>query len=289
MLKLFRIVIFSLSGVFILLISISVKDYKPTFKTVTFRTEEVALLEPGFIFSQSGVTVKPIHYIGKINFASINPEERKEKFIQYLLPSVIIVKDKLLNDLHRIEFIEKRLQAKAELSLEDAAFFKETMQLYEAESINDLKIKLYPPPVSLILAQAALESGWGTSRIFRLANNPFGIISSSREDTRIKNLLLSDIEVEIFMRSYSSVTEAVEHYCLITSKLRAYKQYREKRWEGASSTELIQYLDKYHRSDDYLSLAKSIISQNRLQEYDIMTIDPQYVNKEGLLSMLMKN
>ncbi len=43
------------------------------------------------------------------------------------------------------------------------------------DSIEDLLIKANPIPPSLVIAQAAAESGWGTSRFFVEGNNPFGI------------------------------------------------------------------------------------------------------------------
>ena len=56
---------------------------------------------------------------------------------------------------------------KLPLRHDDLLFFKEMMEKYDAASIKDLKMRLYPQPVSLILAQATLESGWGTSNVFR--------------------------------------------------------------------------------------------------------------------------
>src|SRR5674476_892756 len=54
---------------------------------------------------------------------------------------------------------------------------------------------------------------------------------------------------ERYLRTYSSVIESVEHYYLLISKLSSYKRFRQKRWEGESSSELLLYMGSYHESD----------------------------------------
>lgn len=272
----------------ILLIFNFISDYKPSYSAQEIKVDEIVLLDHSLIIKQNGATVIPVEYQGKVDFASFDSEERKEKFIHFMLPAITIVRERLLDDLHHCEFIEKQIKRKTPLSQQDFIFLKNMLQKYDAESIYELKIKLYPHPVSLVLAQAALESGWGTSRVFREGNNPFGIMSFSSDDSRVKNMLPDNVE-DIYMRTYDRITESVEHYFMLTAKVSSYKKFRKRRWEGATSVELLENLKSYHESNDYNQLAKSIIKSNELINYDLVTIDPHYIKTRSLFSLLMKN
>jgi Bax protein len=288
MLKFLRIVKIVIVVGTIILIYNFISDYKPSYTPREINVDEVVLLDHSLIIKQNSETVIPVEYQGKVNFASFDSEERKEKFIHFILPAIVIVRERLLDELHHCEFIEKRIKRKTPLSQDDFIFLEKMLQKYDAESLDELKVKLYPHPVSLVLAQAALESGWGTSRVFREGNNPFGIMSFSSDDSRVKNMLPDNVE-DIYMRTYDRITESVEHYFMLTAKVSSYKKFRKRRWEGATSVELLENLKSYHENDDYNQLAKSIIKGNELTKYDLATVDPHYIKTRSLFYLLMKN
>lgn len=288
MLRLYKILIIIMIVGFILLVSNFIGDYKACYSPLSMKIDEVALLNSNLIIEQDEMSVKPVQYVGMVDFESFDNEERKVKFIQFMLPSIVVVRERLLDQLHHVVFIEDRINKKEPLSQEDFIFLRDLKNQYEAESTEELKIKLYPHPVSLVLAQAALESGWGTSRIFRKGNNPFGIMSFSSDDSRLKNLLPGN-EEDIYMRSYDHVIEAVEHYYMLIAKVSSYKKFRQRRWEGAPSVELLNYLKSYHENDDYHNLAESIIRSNDLTKYDLASIDQRYIKSRSWFAVLMKN
>jgi Bax protein len=240
------------------------------------------------IVAQNDTLITPKNYMKSIDFRQLDPEVRKQKFIEYLLPSIVIIRERLLDDLHHVEFIEKKMNQKKRIYPADSLFLDSMMLKYNTDSLLELKKRIYPHPVSLALSQAVLESGWGTSSIARKGLNLFGVMSYSPDDSRIK-MQFNDSEDDIYLRTYNSLIESVEHYYLLISRSSLYKKFREKRWEGASSSKLLYFLDSYHETAQYAEMAKSIIRSNDLDQYDIASINPSYRRIISLYSFLKKN
>jgi Bax protein len=240
------------------------------------------------ILAQSDSLVTPINYLGTVDFRQMDPEVRKKQFINYLLPSIVITRERLMEDLHHIEFIEEKMNHKKKIYPDDSIFLASMMVKYKTDSILELKKRIYPHPVSLALSQAVLESGWGTSSIARKGHNLFGVLSFSPDDSRLK-MQLNDSKDDIYLRTYNSIIESVEHYYLLISRVSSYKKFREQRWEGAPSSKLVYLLDSYHESPQYSDLANSIIRSNNLDKYDIASINPIYRTFVSLYSFLKKN
>ena len=240
------------------------------------------------IIIQSDSTIIPVNYIGAIDFRIMDNEIRKTKFIQYLLPAIVITRQHLLDDLHHVEFIEAKMNKKKRLYAADTLFLSSMMLKYQTESMLELKKRIFPHPVSLALTQSVLESGWGTSSISRKGHNFFGVMSFSPDDSRLKMQFNYGVD-EIYLRTYDNVIESVEHYYLLIARVSSYKKFRERRWEGATSTELVSLLGNYHESEQYAELAKSIMKNNDLERYDLASIDPSYRKSFSLYAFLKKN
>lgn len=247
----------------------------------------VKLTSADSIIIQSDTALFPVNYIGSIDFRNVDPDKRKDLFIMHLLPAIVITRERLLDDLHHVEFIEERIKNRKEISEYDSTFLAEVRLKYETDSIGELKKRLYPHPVSLALTQAVLESGWGTSGIFRNGNNIFGIMSFSSQETR-SLINYQEGDDERYLRTYNTVIESVEHYYLLISKVSSYKKFRQKRWEGSTSSELLKYLGSYHENGQYAEMARSIIASNNLERFDNIAIDPKYRESETLGLFLMQ-
>ncbi len=224
---------------------------------------------------QDQTTLIPIKYNGILDCDTIPEALRKNVFINLMLPAIVIERDRLIDQLNHLEFIENRMVNKRALRTEDIVFFKELMEKYDATSLKDLKIRLYPHSVSLVLAQAALESGWGTSKVFSKANNPFGIMSFSSDEQR-KRFVNPETQAEVYVRSYRDIYQCVEHYYYFTARLTSYEKFRKKRWERGSSSTLVKLLKNYHETPDYQYLVESIIKSNDLERYDNISISKDY-------------
>ena len=287
MLRIIRDLIYFALIVFALYLFAKTEKFNSRYWPVEIKIKDVKLIADDSIIIQSDSALIPVNYIGSIDFRSVNPDKRKDLFIQHLLPAIVITRERLLDDLHHVEFIEGRIVRKKAISDFDSTFIVGMKLKYETDSIIELKRRIYPHPVSLALTQAVLESGWGTSSIFRNGSNIFGIMSFSSDDSR-SLIQFQAGDDERYLRTYNSVIESVEHYYLLISKLSSYKRFRQKRWEGNTSAELLRYMGSYHESDQYAEMAQSIIESNNLVQYDNYAIDPKYKKILTLKSFLMK-
>jgi Bax protein len=264
------------------------KQYYLLYSPHNIAVREIKVQSADSIIQQNDSVITPVNYLGTIDFRQMDPEVRKEKFIHYLLPSIVLVRERLLDDLHHVEFIEEKMAQNKKIYLNDSLFLDSMKVKYKTNSIPELKKRIYPHPVSLALTQAILESGWGTSSIARKGHNLFGILSVSPEEPRLK-MLFTDSEDDIYLRTYKSITESVENYYLIIARISSYRKFRDKRWEGAPSSKLVYYLDSYHENELYPELAISIIKNNDLARYDNVRVNPVYQEFNSLYAFLKKN
>jgi len=275
MLKLLKITLLVLIVGILYVVFNEVSTYNYIFPEYRVKFDEIKVVSGKSILIQDQTILIPVKYIGTLGFDTIPEESRKIIFINYILPAIVIERDRLLDVLNHIEFIENRMVNKRKLRTDDVLFFKDMMQRYDATSIKDLKIRVYPHSVSLVLAQAILESGWGTSRAFSKANNPFGIMSFSTDEPRRK-FTNPETQAEVYVRTYTDVNQSVEHYYYFLSKLSSYEKFRKKRWERGSSFVLVKLMKSYHEAKDYPPLVDSIIKTNDLEKYDNITISKDY-------------
>ena len=278
----------SITVLFALYIFGKTKQYYLLYSPKHIEVREIEVRSFDSIMAQTDSVIIPISYSGSVDFRAIESEIRKEKFINFLLPSIIITRERLLDDLHHVEFIEDKIKTKRKVYPNDSLFLNSMKIKYKTDSIGELKKRIFPHPVSLALTQAVLESGWGTSSISRKGNNLFGIMSFSPDDSRLK-IQFDDGEDDVYLRTYSNVIESVEHYFLMISRVSSYKKFRDKRWEGAPSTQLLKFLDSYHETDEYVELATSIIRNNQLTRYDVASIDPTYSRFVSLYTFLTQH
>ena len=112
----------------------------------------------------------------------------------------------------------------------------------------------------LLLAQAALESGWGNSRFARVGKNLFGIRTY---DLQEPHMLPSNNPKKWGVKVFQHECDSVLHYINTLSNHSAYEKYREKLAEGVDSLELVETLDAYASDKDYFWKVKSIIKKIR--------------------------
>ncbi len=271
-----------------LYIVIKAEIYQSRYWHEIIRVRDIQLTVADSIVFQSDSTLIPVNYIGSIDFRNVDPDKRKDLFIMHILPAIVITRERLLDDLHHVEFIENRAKTRKPILKSDSTFLVAIKLKYETDSLNELRKRIYPHPVSLALAQAVLESGWGTSNVFRNGNNIFGIMSFSSDDPR-SLIQYNEGDDDRYIRTYNSILESVEHYYLLVSTVSSYRRFRDKRWEGRGSSQLLRYLGRYHEgSNQYAEMAQSIIASNNLEKFDNIVVDPRYTEIISLGKFLMK-
>ncbi len=119
--------------------------------------------------------VEPILYTNSVEFSLLTIKEKKQKFIDMMLPSILVAKHQLKCDQDRVA----KIIVGGYISKEDRDWLKEKRKEFKALNNYELYSKMEEHPTSIIIAQAIIESGWGTSKFFQKANNIFGVWSFS--------------------------------------------------------------------------------------------------------------
>ena len=201
-----------------------------------------------------------------------NIEQRKRIFIQILLPIVLSENEKIIEDRRKLTAIMNRKSFK-----KDADWLNEKFQQYKVKnnSVKELLVKMDIIPPSLAIAQAAYESGWGTSRFATEGNALFGQWGWKENKGMVPENRGEDEKHEI--SKFNKIRYAVSAY---KNNLNTHPFYEEFRIERAkqrsgrlsgsiSGIKLIKHVHKYSiKGDDYVLGLKKIIEQNSLQDFD---------------------
>ena len=128
---------------------------------------------------------------------------------------------------------------------------------------------VYPVNFEVLLAQAALESGWGNSRFALEGKNLFGIRTYNLTEP---HMLPSNNPKKWGVRVYMHECDSVQHYIDILNTGGAYEKYRELRDNGETdSLKYVETLGAYASDKHYFGKIKGIIKKLR-EDYEIPTI-----------------
>ena len=197
-------------------------------------------------------------------------KKRKQLFIQIVLPLI-------LEENERIKLDRKRLFVvlnKNNNTESERKWLKNKFKQYGVvnRDLATLKTRLDEIPVSLTIAQAAKETGWGTSRFALEGNALFG--QWTWNDDGIKPAGVDDKAKHKIMR-FNVLQASVRAYHRNLNTHSSYKEFREARAiqrdneSKLNSLELVNYLDKYAETGkEYTKILKIIIQQNSLQDFD---------------------
>ena len=225
--------------------------------------------------------VIPVVYQNPIELSKLPISERKQKFIDIILPSILIVRFDLEQKIKRINYLENKIAKGNQLTQKENSFILSLMNEFKTKDLNELKVRMKPHPVSIALAQAALESGWGTSRFFREGNNIFGVWSFNSNEKRIRASIQRNNQA-VYLRKFDNIQEAIQNYYATIGRVSAYEAFRKARIKNNLSPEkMINYLDKYSEMGEYyVNLLRGVIRSNNLTRYDKYTIDQAFIFEE---------
>jgi Bax protein len=135
------------------------------------------------------------------------------------------------------------------------------------EYIYNTTTDVIPVNLELLLAQAALESGWGNSRFALEGKNLFGIRTY---DLTEPHMLPSNNPKKWGVRVYMHECDSVQHYIDILNNGSAFKEYRVLKHEQDINDpfKLLLTLDAYASDKDYFPKIKRIIKKLR-EDYEI--------------------
>tara|TARA_B100001564_G_scaffold347930_1_gene349238 strand:- start:1983 stop:2933 length:951 start_codon:yes stop_codon:yes gene_type:complete len=210
------------------------------------------------------------------DFMDIQPViERKRLFINTLIPIIYSENLQILND--RKKILDWWRESDGENFSRDfwPQWLFELSEKYGSSDSNlgNLLIRVDIIPISLALAQAAIESGWGTSRYSREGNAVFGQYTfDESKGLKPKDRNKND---EFFIKKFSNLSESVRSYLKNINTHLAYADFREERkklrmsGENLSGYKLVNFLKDYsERREFYIKDVKEIMSSNNFQKYD---------------------
>ncbi len=212
----------------------------------------------------TGPEVKPIDYLNAISLAGLPVKEKKQYFINLILPAILIAKEEYKE---RLDWVNE-VTGKATMDSIEKMKLDKMMKDYRAKSVEDLKVRLVTHPTSIVLAQASIESGWGTSRFFVEANNIFGVWSFNPNDPRIPTLSHRNGK-KMYLYKYSTLSESVDGYFKLLATRRPFEAFRQARVKTQDPYKLVDYLVDYsERGEAYVEELKTQIRHNNFTKYD---------------------
>ena len=155
------------------------------------------------------------------------------------------------------------------------------------KDLSTLKIRLDEIPISMAIAQAAKETGWGTSRFAQEGNALFGQWTWTGEG--IKPAGADDDSTHKVMK-FKVLQASVKAYHRNLNTHSSYKEFRSARAqlrdEGKEldSSILTKYLDRYAETGkEYVKILQQIIKQNQLTDFDDARLLPSNIDLESLI------
>lgn len=213
------------------------------------------------------------------DFAAITDvKERKKAFFNYLKPFIDEKNTLILKDRERINTL---LSSKKNLSKDDKEWLStlrkyhklKQLENYSKEDIKTLLHRLDIIPASLVLAQAANESAWGTSRFATKGNNFFGQWCFRKGCGLVPESRDNDADHEV--RKFHDARESVFAYIDNLNSNAAYRQLRESRAKLRQEKSTITGLALVHglihysqRGIDYVKEIEGLINYNKLWRFN---------------------
>jgi len=214
-----------------------------------------------------------------------NTKKRKDLFIQIILPLIIMENNNIKLDRKKLfSILNKNKNTKTE-----KVWLNSKFKQYGVinKDLSTLKIRMDEVPISMAIAQAAKETGWGTSRFAQEGNALFGQWTWSGEGIKPSE---ADDDTTHKVMKFKILQASVRAYQRNLNTHSSYSDFRaarvELRDEGKKLDGVIlsQYLDKYAETGkEYVKILQQIIRQNNLTDFDDAKLLPSSINLESLI------
>ena len=214
-----------------------------------------------------------------------NTKKRKEFFIQIVLPLILQENNNIKLDRKRLFSI---INKSNNTDVEKKWLNKKYKQYgIPSKDLSILKIRIDEVPVSLALAQAAKETGWGTSRFAQEGNALFGQWTWSGEGLKPQE---ADENEGHKVMKFNVLQASVRAYQRNLNTHSTYKEFRLARaklrdaGKPLDSIVLSEHLDEYAETgEQYVQILKKIIKQNNLKDFDNAKLLPSSLTLESLI------
>ena len=207
---------------------------------------------------------------------------KKETFIKIVLPLIVAENEKILDDRFKL----KNVISKKSTTDQEKQWLRQKFLEYKVKksNIEELKIRMDIIPASIALAQAAKESGWGTSRFALEGNAIFGQWTWNGKG--IEPLLKDKSKNHKILR-FPILRASVKAYKNNLNTHRGYVKFREKRKnlrdknKKINGLELTKTLGNYAEAgSEYTKILAQIIVQNRLMDFEPVKLENSIQRQE---------
>lgn len=199
---------------------------------------------------------------------------RKDVFIKVMLPLVLLSNESTLADrAHMLQLIS-RLDKGLAVTTTNQLWLNRLAERFETapDDFPTLRYRIDAIPPSLAIAQAALETGWGTSRFSHQGNALFGewTFGDSRGIVPAARGAQQDHKI----RAFDNLLHSVLAYMDNLNSHPAYRDFRAQRAQkraygnAVNGRELARFLSAYGGDTAYVDKVRTVINANRLQHFD---------------------
>ena len=216
--------------------------------------------------------VKPIYFTqfprDLENLQSV--QLKKETFIKIVLPLVVAENEKILDDREKLNSLSKKKYT----SDTEKQWLRQKLLEYKVKkgNLDELMLKMDLIPVSIALAQAAKESGWGTSRFALEGNAIFGQwtwdgqgIAPLKRDGDKNHKILKFPILRASVKAYKNNLNTHKSY----SKFREKRKLLRDKNKDITGLDLTDTLKNYAQTgSEYTKILNQIITQNRLTDFE---------------------
>jgi|TARA_B110000211_G_scaffold188475_1_gene214380 Bax protein len=207
---------------------------------------------------------------------------KKETFIKIVLPLVVAENQKILDDRLKLQNIMKKKMT----SEKEKSWLRQKLKEYKVKKgdINKLERRMDIIPVSIAIAQAAKESGWGTSRFALEGNAIFGqwtwngkgIAPLERNKEQTHKILRFPI-LRASVKAYKNNLNTHNGY----QEFRKKRSLLRKRKSSIDGMKLIHSLDNYAQNGkEYTKILAKIMEQNSLKDFENVKLTNTVIKKQ---------
>ena len=211
--------------------------------------------------------------------------KRKSLFIKIILPLVLEENNRIIIDRKKLfSILNKNKNSKDEIT-----WLNQKFKQYGVlnKDLATLKVRMDIIPTSLAIAQAAKETGWGTSRFAVEGNALFGQWTWSGEGIKPAG---ADTDATYKVMKFNVLKASVRAYQRNLNTHSSYKKFRFVRAQlrddnkKLDSLKLAEYLNNYAQTGtEYTKVLKQIIKQNQLKDFDEVKLLPSSVKYKNII------
>lgn len=217
------------------------------------------------------LNIEPVYIQTLPDMSELDVKQRKRQFIAFMLPLILRANQEIDDRRQKID-VTFNAGLNSQL-IQWAELYNVKTASRSAEEIHaELMRRVQPVPVSIALAQGAVESGWGTSRFAIQGNAIYGQWAWSADagikpkDGRYENAVI---------RSFANLFDSVRAYMHNLNTHRAYAEFRTVRHQKAGAAPhdlvpaLLDTLDQYsEKRQVYINTLIDVMNDNQLWTFD---------------------